>query len=268
MTGFISSGAAPRASGDTSSNGLAADGLHTGHPGAVSAGSHRGLALACALLLHAAVLGWLLMSRHPVLFALSAAGRPVTGAGVQVTLVNAPVPVPPPPAPTPVVHPVVHPVTRPVVLRHAPVLASRVSNSTQQVAAEPVPLTAPPPSPLQRTPAPTAAAPTAPTAISPELNLLGAQAAKHVANVECHIPQPAYPARAKRLGEQGTVRLRITLDTAGRVAQVVVETSSGFDDLDTAALEAIRSGHCAPFIENGRAVSVVAVQPLTFNLEN
>lgn len=267
MTGFISS-AASRASGDTPPNGLAGDGWRTSHPGAASLDRRRALALACALLLHAAALGWLLTAPSHVLFALSAAGRPVTGAGVLVTLVNAPTPVPPPPAPAPVVHPVVHPVVRPVVVRHAPVLASRVSNSTQQVAAEPVPLTPPPPSPVPPTPVAAAAAPTAAAALSPELNLSGAQAAKHVASVECHIPQPTYPARAKRLGEQGTVRLRITLDTAGRVSQVVVEASSGFDDLDTAALEAVRAGHCAPYRENGQPVPVVAVQPLTFNLED
>jgi protein TonB len=53
-------------------------------------------------------------------------------------------------------------------------------------------------------------------------------------------PPPEYPRQARRHGWQGVVDLRLQIDTAGRVATVGVERSSGFKVLDDAAVAAAR----------------------------
>ena len=50
-----------------------------------------------------------------------------------------------------------------------------------------------------------------------------------------HGPQPPYPARAKRMGWQGEVLLRIDIDADGWPREVVVLHSSGHRELDVVA---------------------------------
>ena len=50
---------------------------------------------------------------------------------------------------------------------------------------------------------------------------------------------PDYPASARRLEYDGTVVLRFLIDTDGRVVDSKVQTSSGHDELDTAARDAL-----------------------------
>lgn len=78
---------------------------------------------------------------------------------------------------------------------------------------------------------------------------------------------PEYPAFSKRLNEQGKVVLRVVLGEDGRVDSVEVKTSSGFQHLDNAALNAVKAWHCKPSIRNGIPVRAVALQPLNFILE-
>lgn len=84
--------------------------------------------------------------------------------------------------------------------------------------------------------------------------------------VVCRIPTPSYPARARRLEEEGTATVRMTLDTDGRPTAVSVEQGTGFTDLDAAALDAVRSAACQPYIERGEAVPVSVVQSIDFKL--
>ncbi|ALP68496.1 energy transducer TonB [Paraburkholderia caribensis] len=84
----------------------------------------------------------------------------------------------------------------------------------------------------------------------------------------CRIPSPNYPARAKRLGESGIVRLRIQIGTDGRLSGVSVARSSGFPELDAAALDAVSGGVCEPFRQNGVPVVVTAEQPVGFDLDH
>jgi len=51
------------------------------------------------------------------------------------------------------------------------------------------------------------------------------------------ISQPEYPTMSKRLGEEGSVILLLTLDEDGRVTDAKVDTSSGFERLDEAAVK-------------------------------
>lgn len=50
-------------------------------------------------------------------------------------------------------------------------------------------------------------------------------------------PSASYPVESRTAGEEGTVTLRITVDSRGRPTDVVVLVSSGFSRLDRAAVE-------------------------------
>lgn len=77
-------------------------------------------------------------------------------------------------------------------------------------------------------------------------------------------PPPRYPPRALANGWHGKVLLRIDIDAHGRIVNVAVETSSGYDVLDAAALEAVRHWRAAPAIRGGRAVASTERQPIIF----
>lgn len=78
---------------------------------------------------------------------------------------------------------------------------------------------------------------------------------------------PRYPMESRRKKEQGTVLLRLLIDTDGRVAQVSIAQSSGFDRLDQAALQAAKSWRWQPMIRDGQPVEVRGVMPIPFVLK-
>ncbi|MEH3107403.1 MAG: energy transducer TonB [Sphingomonas fennica] len=65
---------------------------------------------------------------------------------------------------------------------------------------------------------------------------------------------PRYPPLSLRKREQGTVRLRVVIDLAGRVRDIAVAVSSGFDRLDRAALDGVRGWRFHPGMAEGRPV--------------
>lgn len=81
-----------------------------------------------------------------------------------------------------------------------------------------------------------------------------------------HRPGPTYPMASRRMGEQGTVLVRVLLDDAGAVRTATVETGSGHRRLDEAALQAIAGWRCRPPLRQGRAVPAEALQPIHFTL--
>jgi TonB family protein len=54
-----------------------------------------------------------------------------------------------------------------------------------------------------------------------------------------------YPEQAERMEREGSVKVRFTVSGVGSVSGVNVESSSGFDDLDSAAMQAVKNA--APF---------------------
>jgi protein TonB len=80
-------------------------------------------------------------------------------------------------------------------------------------------------------------------------------------------PAPAYPVFAKRAREQGKVRLRVNVDAEGRVTAIEIETSSGSDRLDKAALAAVKRWRFQPARSGGRAIAGIAIVPINFQLE-
>ena len=79
-----------------------------------------------------------------------------------------------------------------------------------------------------------------------------------------HRPNPAYPAISKRLRETGTVILRVSLDENGVVQDISVQTSSDFQRLDQAALEAVRQWRFIPASRGAQPVPASVLVPIEF----
>lgn len=79
-------------------------------------------------------------------------------------------------------------------------------------------------------------------------------------------PSMKYPAQAVRQRHQGSVLLLIKLDEQGSIADVHIEKSSGFPELDRAAVENAYHSRFRPEVVNGSAVASYIRIPANFNL--
>lgn len=223
-------------------------------------GHPKAWAALAAVLLHIAVvlLAWRVHSD----LILSASKKP--GGALRVTLVAAPAkPVAPPPRPQ--VQPQVKkPVPQPKVLATHRDSPRQVTAPDPKPQAKVVPVETPPPPVAQ----PLAAAQPSAPAPQPTMPLPTPGDAGKNARLTCSIPAPPYPPRARRLGHEGTVEMAVTIDTSGRIVKAQVQKSSGYEELDEAAQQAMLSGRCDPLIQAGRAVPTTATQPLSFHLDN
>ena len=75
---------------------------------------------------------------------------------------------------------------------------------------------------------------------------------------------PVYPAEAKQNGIQGTVRLEITIDKEGHVANMSLV--SGPAELVQSATAAVERWLYRPTLLNGEAVSVVTTVDINYTL--
>lgn len=76
-------------------------------------------------------------------------------------------------------------------------------------------------------------------------------------------PPPTYPESARREGRSGTVAIELILDERGRVRTAEIVETSGHDDLDDAALAAVRRWRFERGLDGRRAR-----QLFEFRLEN
>lgn len=83
-----------------------------------------------------------------------------------------------------------------------------------------------------------------------------------------HNPAPAYPAMARRNGEEGRVQLSVRVSAQGRAEQVEVRHSSGYARLDEAALSTVRQWRFVPARRGEEAVAASVLVPIVFRLEN
>ncbi|GEP53429.1 energy transducer TonB [Reyranella soli] len=79
-------------------------------------------------------------------------------------------------------------------------------------------------------------------------------------------PNPIYPARSRKAGDQGTVMVRVLIDVAGRPSQVSLQTSSGHPALDESAVSAVRAAQFRPYAEGGMTQAVWVLVPINFVL--
>lgn len=203
--------------------------------------SARSIGLLLVLALHAAALWGLWQHRLPP--------TPQEAITLFVNFIAPPPPekkveLTPPPRPKPIEKP------RPrQIVAETPVVA-------------PTGYVAPPPPPQ---PAPALTAPPAPVAPPKPAGPLTLTGELSVACPE-RTP-PRYPPLSRRMGEEGTVGLRVELDEQGKVCAARVSGSSGFARLDEAALSAVRAWRCTPAQRDGQPVRAVALQPFKFILQ-
>ncbi len=194
---------------------------------------------------------------HAVVFYLAYSGmlRTVTHAilpqVVNVSFVAAPEPVKPAPPPKEV------PLVQPKQTFVPPLPQVNI------VQTEPT-ITLPPPQPRPSEPAPATAVPSyQPAPPAPPQPA----APKTVSGVEyIRAPQPVYPGISRRMGESGTVTLRVLIGEKGNAEQVTVQKSSGSANLDEAGRQAVLRALYKPHVEDGKAIPVYALVPINFQL--
>ncbi len=124
----------------------------------------------------------------------------------------------------------------------------------------------PEPKPVQkRTPAPAAPVDSPPQQAAPR-----APAAPRTVSVSqlgyVVPPNPIYPTRSRKAGDQGTVTVRVLIDVTGRPSQVSLQASSGHPALDESALSAVRAAQFRPYSEGSVVQAVWVIVPINFVL--
>ena len=160
---------------------------------------------------------------------------------------------------------------------------------TQEIKKEPVakplPIAKPVPVKVQPTPAPKAAAPV----VEATQSNVPAPAAVVAAPVEAKPapvvppaepvsqarfdadylknPAPAYPPLSRRMGEEGKVVLRVSVNAQGSADSVEIRTSSGSQRLDESAQKTVRNWKFIPAKRGDLAVQSWVLVPIIFKLE-
>lgn len=78
--------------------------------------------------------------------------------------------------------------------------------------------------------------------------------------------KPDYPRLARQKGHQGDVVLEFEVSSEGKVSSLVVVTSSGFGELDEAAVKAVQSAVFTPAKSGDATVASTARLKLSFRL--
>ena len=79
--------------------------------------------------------------------------------------------------------------------------------------------------------------------------------------------QPPYPDVARRMNQEGTVRLSIAVGADGRVSDATVASSSGTSALDDAAVSWVKNHwRYKPATQDGRPVGATVEAAIVFNL--
>lgn len=141
--------------------------------------------------------------------------------------------------------------------RHAaPTPAPRTSTPTIETTSSNVPVaSAPAPAPAETRPA----AATAPAAEPVSQARFDADYLKN--------PAPAYPPLARRMGEEGKVILRVSVNPQGTADSVEIRTSSGSPRLDEAAQKTVHNWKFIPAKRGETAMQSWVLVPIIFKLE-
>ena len=181
-------------------------------------------------------------------------------------------PLPPKPEVKPKIEPKIEPKTPPKPTPISPpVLATtRPSPSPALSVQAPTPIAAPGPVSSQAKAPVAAASASAKPAPKPVEDAGGASGDGGNAPPHCHsTPKPEYPRQAKSRHIEGSVKLKVKIGPGGAIEQVTVDTSSGHEMLDNAAIQTVKSSWgCSPAKRNGKAVTGEVRVPINFKLQN
>ena len=136
-------------------------------------------------------------------------------------------------------------------------------------AQSPSPMSAPPPeSQIQPQQAPAPPSPPAPAAAPSATAVPATVTPPSFSAAYLNNPGPVYPMSSRRKREQGVVRLRVQVGPDGAPLQVLLERTSGYRDLDAAALDVVKKRwRFAPAKQGDRAVAAWVIVPLEFSLD-
>lgn len=79
-------------------------------------------------------------------------------------------------------------------------------------------------------------------------------------------PQEVYPLLAREMHEEGTTQLNIVINADGTVGDAMIAKTSGFTDLDEAALGWVHQWLYRPAMKDGRAVPATTKVNVTWTL--
>jgi protein TonB len=80
-------------------------------------------------------------------------------------------------------------------------------------------------------------------------------------------PRPPYPMVARRMGYHGKVVLNVEVLAEGRAGEVKLHQSCGYDILDNAALQTVKTWRFSPARRFGQPVTQWFLVPIKFSLE-
>ena len=217
---------------------------------------------AAVVLVHAGLLAWLWSAQPPLSHPM---GEQRILASVVAELPTPPTPLPQPrtqsPTPRPSLQPTVLPAPRPATA--SPVATPAPAHP------EPSPAATSNTAPAVPAAAPTVAAAAA-AAIAGSPRPATASAAMVLPSSDADYlnnPPPAYPRMSRRMGEQGTVLLRVFISAEGRAEHAEVRSSSGYARLDEAALETVKRWRYVPGKRAGQAEAMWFNVPIRFVLD-
>jgi len=149
---------------------------------------------------------------------------------------------------------------------------SPLAPGVAQPASTPVPAIPPPAPSRQEAPATPVARITKPGSAARAGPLAAAEGAKPPAEPSVTAADfkrtryvaPIYPAQAMARGEAGEVRLRLTVDTEGRVSDAQVLAASPARVFDQAAINAVRKWQFEPVVRDGRAIEASVMTTIRF----
>jgi protein TonB len=80
-------------------------------------------------------------------------------------------------------------------------------------------------------------------------------------------PRPPYPLVARRMGYQGKVVLNVEVLAEGWAGEVKLQSSSGYDILDKAAMQTVKTWKFSPATRFGQPITKRFLVPIKFSLE-
>lgn len=83
-----------------------------------------------------------------------------------------------------------------------------------------------------------------------------------------HNPAPSYPMASKKMREEGKVVLKVLVSSNGEALRVEIKTSSGFERLDNAALNAIQKWKFVPAKSGEQNIEAWVNVPINFKLSS
>ncbi|MGJ0490300.1 energy transducer TonB [Methylobacter sp.] len=223
------------------------------------------LLLILVLLLHIRAGQWLLQPQEPVTLA-----QPLM---MEVSLVSVPgqqastaPPAPPKPVepPKPKKTPVKKPLKKKTPVKHKPAKPPKTEAIAEEIPLTPSELSAAESSTLKdSSPASSASSSASKTQSNAEPYTEASVNANYGFN-----PPPKYPAIAKRRGWQGTVRLRVSVSAEGYSEAVAIHSSSGYEELDESAIEAVRKWRFIAAKRGDTAIASSVIVPIVFKLDH